>query len=428
MHDIKIIRQDAQRFDLEMEKRGLAACSNQVIYIDEEKRAVTKRLQNLQGRRNQVSKTIGVKKQEESETNTLMLEVASIKSEIQQLEKKEKELGEELSLLLSGLPNVLDSEVPQGLTEDENIEIKKSGNIVKFAFKAKDHLELGEALGGMDFASAAKVSGSRFVFLKNSLARLERALANFMLDHQVNKYGYTEISPPLIVNDQALYGTGQLPKFSDQQFKTTEGFWLIPTSEVPLTNLVAGKVLDEDQLPLRYTAYTPCFRSEAGASGKDTRGMIRVHQFGKVEMVSIVNPDDSSTEHERMTECAEDILSLLELPYRTVLLCSGDTGFSAKKTYDIEAWLPGQENGSGRYREISSCSTCGSFQARRMRARFRRKGSKNTEFVHTLNGSGLAVGRTIIALLENHQQKDGSISVPSVLQPYMNGVEIISID
>jgi seryl-tRNA synthetase len=322
---------------------------------------------------------------------------------------------------------VLDNEVPRGLTENENVEIKKSKNVVKFKFKAKDHVELGEALGGMDFASAAKVSGSRFVFLKNSLARLERARANFMLDHQINKYGYTEISPPLIVNDQALYGTGQLPKFSDQQFKTTDGFWLIPTSEVPLTNLVADKVLDEEQLPLRYTAYTPCFRSEAGASGKDTRGMIRVHQFGKVEMVSITNPDNSSSEHERMTECAEDILSLLELPYRTVLLCSGDTGFSANKTYDIEVWLPGQENGTGKYREISSCSTCGSFQARRMRARFRRKDSKRIEFVHTLNGSGLAVGRTVIALLENHQQENGSISIPSVLQPYMNGVEIISI-
>ena len=332
----------------------------------------------------------------------------------------------ELRTLLSELPNILSSEVPDGLTENENLELRRRGILPNFEFTPKDHVELGEALNCLDFNSAAKISGSRFVFLKSSLARLERALTNFMLDHQVQKFGYTEISPPLMVNDTALFGTGQLPKFSDQQFKTTDDYWLIPTSEVPLTNLVADCIIDEIELPLRFTAYTPCFRSEAGAAGRDTKGMIRVHQFGKVEMVSITHPEQSINEHERMTECAEDILSILDIPFRTVLLCSGDTGFSATKTYDIEVWLPGQDDGAGKYREISSCSLCNTFQARRMMARYRERGAKKTEFLHTLNGSGLAVGRTIIAILENYQQGNGDIAVPEALKPYMDGLDVIA--
>jgi seryl-tRNA synthetase len=425
MHELTAIRKDPELFDHEMKRRNSDPCSEFILSIDAKKRATVTKLQELQNRRNKISKDIGLKKRAGDDASLLVNEVAKIKTEIQELEELERDQNSELYSFLSKLPNVLASDVPEGVTESDNVEIRSFGVPQIFNFKAKDHVELGEGIGGLDFSSAAKISGSRFVFLKASLARLERALSNFMLDHQVNKFGYTEVSPPLLVSAKALYGTGQLPKFSDQQFKTTDDYWLIPTSEVPLTNLVSESILDEAELPLRYTAYTPCFRSEAGASGQDTKGMIRVHQFGKVEMVSIAHPDKSDEEHERMTECAEDILKLLGIPYRTVLLCAGDTGFSANKTYDIEAWLPGQDNGKGKYREISSCSLCGSFQARRMMARFRKGSQKDIHFVHTLNGSGLAVGRTIIAILENYQQRDGSIKIPAVLQPYMDGKDTI---
>ena len=425
MHELTAVREDPKSFDHEMKRRGSKPCSELILSIDSKKRATVTELQELQNRRNRISKDIGLKKRVGGDASSLVKEVASIKTEIQELEELERDLNSQLSSFLSKLPNILANDVPEGVTESDNVEIRSFGLHKSFNFRARDHVELGEGLDGLDFSSAAKISGSRFVFLKASLARLERALSNFMLDHQVKKYGYTEISPPLLVSDKALYGTGQLPKFSDQQFKTTDDYWLIPTSEVPLTNLVSDSILDEAELPLRYTAYTPCFRSEAGASGQDTKGMIRVHQFGKVEMVSITHPDKSNEEHERMTECAEDILKLLDIPYRTVLLCAGDTGFSASKTYDIEAWLPGQGNGKGKYREISSCSLCGSFQARRMMARFRRSGKKDINFLHTLNGSGLAVGRTIIAILENYQQEDGSIKIPTALQPYIDGKDMI---
>jgi seryl-tRNA synthetase len=425
MHDLTAVRENPKVFDHEMKRRGANPCSELILSIDAEKRATVTELQELQNRRNRISKDIGLKKRVGDDASSLVKEVAIIKTEIQELEELERDLNSQLSSFLSKLPNILASDVPEGATESDNVEIRSFGLQKSFNFRAKDHVELGEGLDGLDFSSAAKISGSRFVFLKASLARLERALSNFMLDHQVKKFGYTEISPPLLVSDKALYGTGQLPKFSDQQFKTTDDYWLIPTSEVPLTNMVSDSILDEAELPLRYTAYTPCFRSEAGASGQDTKGMIRVHQFGKVEMVSIAHPDKSDEEHERMTECAEDILKLLDIPYRTVLLCAGDTGFSASKTYDIEAWLPGQDKGKGKYREISSCSLCGSFQARRMMARFRRSGKKDINFVHTLNGSGLAVGRTIIAILENYQQEDGSIKIPTALQPYIDGKDMI---
>ena len=425
MHELTAIRKDPELFDHEMKRRSSDPCSEFILSIDSKKRATVTELQELQNRRNKISKDIGLKKRAGDDASLLVNEVAKIKTKIQELEELERDQNSQLNSFLSRLPNVLASDVPEGVTESDNVEIRSFGVPQIFNFKAKDHVELGEGVGGLDFSSAAKISGSRFVFLKASLARLERALSNFMLDHQVNKFGYTEVSPPLLVSDKALYGTGQLPKFSDQQFKTTDDYWLIPTSEVPLTNLVSESILDEAELPLRYTAYTPCFRSEAGASGQDTKGMIRVHQFGKVEMVSIVHPDKSDEEHERMTECAEDILKLLGIPYRTVLLCAGDTGFSANKTYDIEAWLPGQDNGKGKYREISSCSLCGSFQARRMMARFRKSSQKDIHFLHTLNGSGLAVGRTIIAILENYQQRDGSIKIPAALQPYMDGKDKI---
>ncbi len=426
MHDITIIRDNAERFDLEMKRRGIDACSETILALDEKKRRTVTKLQEKQRERNKVSKDIGLRKREGTDSIDLIQQVAAIKSEIQNLEEEERDLLSELNSLLSELPNILADEVPNGLTEKENLEIRRHGTLPNFEFRAKDHVELGEALNGLDFNSAAKISGSRFVFLKSNLARLERALTNFMLDHQVQKFGYTEISPPLMVNEKALFGTGQLPKFSDQQFKTTDDYWLIPTSEVPLTNLVADSIVDEAALPLRYTAYTPCFRSEAGAAGRDTKGMIRVHQFGKVEMVSIAHPGQSIKEHERMTECAEDILSILNIPFRTVLLCAGDTGFSATKTYDIEVWLPGQDNGAGKYREISSCSLCNTFQARRMMARFRERSTKNIEFLHTLNGSGLAVGRTIIAILENYQKSNGDIEIPDALKPYMGGLNIIT--
>ncbi|MBH66733.1 MAG: serine--tRNA ligase [Rhodospirillaceae bacterium] len=425
MHDIRKIRQNSEKFDHQMKRRGVSPCTHEILDLDEKKRIVVTELQRQQEKRNALSKKIGLSKKDGNEVKDLIAEVAEIKNKIQALEESDRGLKEELDAKLSDLPNVLADDVPEGTNEDANVELRRHGSPKILTFKPSDHVELGERLGGMDFNSATKMAGARFVVLKSKLARLERALANFMLDHQVKKYGYEEISPPIMVNDRSLFGTGQLPKFYDQQFKTENGFWLIPTAEVPLTNLVSGSILEEDDLPLRFTAYTPCFRSEAGAAGKDTRGMIRVHQFGKVEMVSIVHPDFSQNEHDRMTECAESILKALELPFRTVVLCSGDTGFSATKTYDIEVWLPGQEDGKGRFREISSCSLCGCFQARRMRARFKPRNARTNEFVHTLNGSGLAVGRTLIAILENHQQEDGSVVVPKQLQPYFDDMKVI---
>jgi len=426
MHDIRRIREDGEAFDAAMKRRGLESVSAGILEADAAWRAGTTELQSLQQRRNKASKQIGVLKREKQDASGLIDEVAGIKSRMQELEEEGRALEARVEEMVGALPNRLGDDVPDGADEDENQEIRRTGAAPNFAFTPRDHVAIGEGLGLMDFASAAKLSGARFVFLKGMLSRLERGLANFMLDHQTKEYGYTEVSPPLLVHEHALYGTGQLPKFRDQQFGTTDGFWLIPTSEVPLANIVAGEILDAADLPMRMTAYTPCFRSEAGAAGRDTRGLIRMHQFGKVEMVSIAHPDHSAAEHERMTECAEDILKRLGLAFRTVVLCSGDTGFSAHKTYDIEVWLPGQDDGAGRYREISSCSNCGDFQARRMKARFRREEGKATEFVHTMNGSGLAVGRTLIAILENYQQEDGSVIIPDALRPYMDGMDRIA--
>ena len=426
MHDIRRIREDGECFDAAMKRRGLDAVSAAILTADATWRAGTTELQSLQQRRNEASKQIGALKREKQDASSLIDEVAGIKTRMQELEDEGRTLESRLDEMLGALPNRLGDDVPDGADEDENQEIRRIGAAPNIAFTPRDHVAIGEGLGLMDFGAAAKLSGARFVFLKGMLSRLERGLANFMLDHQTKQYGYTEMSPPLLVHEHALFGTGQIPKFRDQQFGTTDGFWLIPTAEVPLTNMVAGEILDAADLPLRMTAYTPCFRSEAGAAGRDTRGLIRMHQFGKVEMVSIAHPDHSAAEHERMTECAEDILKLLGLAFRTVVLCSGDTGFSAHKTYDIEVWLPGQDDGAGRYREISSCSNCGEFQARRMKARFRREEGKQTEFVHTLNGSGLAVGRTLIAILENYQQEDGSVLIPDALRPYMDGMDRIT--
>lgn len=426
MHDIRQIRQDSSEFDRQMKRRGLSPNTNDILSLDLEKRSAVTELQTLQKQRNMISKKIGEARRVGHKSDHLVEEVNRLKNAIAKLEQIDRELSVNLEESLSALPNYLAEDVPQGSSDLDNIELRSKGIIKPLLFQAKDHVELGEKLEEIDFDNAVKISGARFVVLRGQLARLERALANFMLDHQIHEFGYLEVSPPALVNSEALFGTGQLPKFSDQQFKTEEGLWLIPTAEVPLTNLVRDRILEEEELPLRFTAYTPCFRSEAGAAGRDTRGMIRVHQFGKVEMVSITHPEQSKEEHERMTSCAESILNALELPFRTVVLCSGDTGFSAVKTYDIEVWLPGQQKGEGQYREISSCSSCGAFQARRMRARYRPKNSKTNEFVHTLNGSGLAVGRALIAVLENHQQENGSILIPEVLRKYMNGQEIIN--
>ena len=426
MHDIRQIRQDSSEFDRQMKRRGLTPNSADILSIDSKKRSAVTELQTLQEKRNKISKEVGEARRAGHKAEHLVEEVSRLKKTITELEQIDRELSVKLEESLSELPNYLAEDVPEGSSDQDNIELRSEGIIKPRLFQPKDHVELGEKLEEIDFDSAIKISGARFVVLRGQLARLERALANFMLDHQVNEFGYLEVSPPALVNSEALFGTGQLPKFSDQQFKTEDGLWLIPTAEVPLTNLVKDNVLEEGELPLRFTAYTPCFRSEAGAAGRDTRGMIRVHQFGKVEMVSITHPEHSEQEHERMTSCAESILKALELPFRTVVLCSGDTGFSAMKTYDIEVWLPGQQGGEGQFREISSCSSCGAFQARRMRARYKPKNSKINEFVHTLNGSGLAVGRALIAVLENHQQENGSILIPKALQKYMNGQEIIS--
>lgn len=425
MHDIKAIRENPEAFDKAMSRRKLDAQSPSILSLDEELRGVQTKLQEIQAERNEKSKEIGAIKKSGGDAQATMDEVAALKEKMGTLEEEERVIAEKLKNILSSLPNIMKEDVPEGDDEDDNVEVKKWGT-PKGNNGDKDsleHYDIGEALGLMDFETAAKLSGSRFVLLKGALARLERALAQFMLDTQTGEHGYTECSPPLLVNDKTMYGTNQLPKFAEDLFKTTRGDWLIPTAEVPLTNIVADSIIEGESLPRRYTAFTPCFRSEAGSAGKDTRGMLRQHQFYKVEMVSITHPDDSDAEHERMLKCAETILERLEIPYRTVVLCTGDTGFGARKTYDIEAWLPGQNT----YREISSCSTCGDFQARRMNARFKNKGDKKNQFVHTLNGSGLAVGRCLIAVMENYYDAtDGSIIVPEVLKPYMGGIEKIT--
>ncbi len=419
MHDLKWIRDNPTQFDAGLARKGLEPRSAEILALDGERRGVQTRVQELQARRNEASKQIGILKKQGGDASAVMAEMATLKEEIPALEIRDKELGEQVDAVLMALPNIPAADVPDGPDEDHNVEMRRWGTPTAFDFPAKEHDALGSALGLMDFDAAAKLSGARFVVLKGALARLERALGQFMLDVQTGEHGYTEVSPPTLVKDSALFGTGQLPKFGEDLFKTSTGHWLIPTAEVPLTNLVGDSIVDEAALPLRLTALTPCFRSEAGAAGKDTRGMIRQHQFWKVEMVSIAHPDHSDAEHERMTQCAETILQRLGLPYRVIVLCTGDMGFSSRKTYDIEVWLPGQN----RYREISSCSNCGDFQARRMKARF--KSDKGNRLVHTLNGSGLAVGRTLVAVLENYQRADGSIAVPDALRPYMGGMESI---
>jgi seryl-tRNA synthetase len=421
MHDLRSIRDNPDAFDRGLARRGLSAQSSDILGLDQRRRALQTEFQELQARRNEASKLIGTYKKEGRDAQPLLDEVAALKEKMPALEQQEKELGAELDGILASLPNIPADDVPAGKDEHDNVEIRRIGTPVEIA-NAKQHFELGEALGLMSFDLAAKLSGARFTVLRGKLARLERALGDFMLDIHTNEFGFEEVSPPLLVKDDAAFGTAQLPKFTEDLFQTTNGFWLIPTAEVPLTNLVNDAILDADELPLRLTARTPCFRSEAGSAGRDTRGMIRQHQFYKVEMVSITRPDQSAAEHERMTDAAETVLKRLGLPFRTVTLCTGDMGFSAQKTYDIEVWLPGQ----GMYREISSCSNCGDFQARRMKARFRAKGDKNTQFLHTLNGSGVAVGRCLIAVLENYQQADGSILVPEALRPYMGGLERIT--
>ena len=422
MHDIKLIRDNPALFDAGLKKRGLAPLSPQILDLDQRRRAAQTGFQEGQARRNEASKQIGMVKKQGGDADALMAEVAALKDKLAEFDAADKQLGEELDTLLMSLPNLPAEDVPEGEDESGNVELRRVGTPPSLDFTPLEHDALGEKLGLMDFAAAAKISGARFVVLKGALARLERALGAFMLDLQTGAHGYTEVNPPVLVRDTALLGTGQLPKFAEDLFKTETGHYLIPTAEVPLTNLVSGELLDEAALPLRFTALTPCFRSEAGSAGKDTRGMIRQHQFPKVEMVSIAHPDKSDEEHLRMTNCAEEVLKQLGLAYRVIVLCSGDMGFGAKKTYDIEVWLPGQNT----YREISSCSNTGDFQARRMNARFRPKEEKATRFLHTLNGSGLAVGRTLIAVMENYQQADGSITVPPVLRPYMGGLERIA--
>ncbi len=464
MHDIRSVREDKAAFVAGLKRRGIQtaqAAGDEIEAKDKELRALLTRLQEAQARRNEASRQIGQAKaqKDEARAQALMAEVASLKEEIQQGEERERRLKASLDDIVASIPNIPASDVPDGKDESENVELlsRRWGTPPNLE-SPHEHCELGERLGMMDFEGAAKVSGARFVFLKGALARLERALGNFMLDLHTQEFGYTEVSPPLLVRDRAAFGTGQLPKFKDDLFATTtfesireafsqardefdrgelptefpldvragellDRFWLIPTAEVPLTNYVRERILDEETLPLRFTAWTPCFRAEAGAAGKDTRGMIRMHQFSKVELVSIATPESSETEHERMTDCAQGVLKRLGLHHRVMTLCAGDMGFAARKTYDIEVWLPGQN----RFREISSCSNCGDFQARRMDARYRPNGEKSTRFVHTLNGSGLAAGRTLVAVLENYQQPDGSIAVPEALQPYMGGLKRIGV-
>jgi seryl-tRNA synthetase len=464
MHDIRFIRDNPEAFDRALARRGIEPQAQRLIALDERRRAAIQRVETAQARRNAASKEIGEakKNKDEEKAKGLLIEVAALKESIPGMEAEEKKASKELDDALAEIPNLPLDDVPDGKDESDNVERHRFGARRNYAFTPRQHFELGEALGQMDFESAAKLSGARFVVLKKGLARLERALGQFMLDVHTGEHGYMEIAPPLLVRDDVMVGTGQLPKFRDDQFisaemkwrqkrldeilspldqemarrhvgakeavdqlideaETAEEFWLIPTAEVPLTNLVRESILDEAQLPQRFTACTPCFRAEAGAAGKDTRGMIRQHQFTKVELVSITTPEQSKDEHERMLACAEEVLRRLDLHYRVMILCAGDMGFASQKTYDIEVWLPGQN----MYREISSCSVCGEFQARRMNARYRTKEGRQLRQVHTLNGSGVAVGRALIAVMETYQQEDGSIAVPDVLAPYMGGIKKI---
>jgi seryl-tRNA synthetase len=423
MHDIKAIRENPDAFDRGLARRGLPPMAADLLKIDAERRDHVQKLQDAQARRNAASKEIGeaMKSGDKARAEALKAEMGSIKDFIAGGEAAEREIDQRLNAALAVIPNIPLDDVPDGKDETGNLEVRRWGTPPGFNYEPRQHFDIGEWLGQMDFEAAAKISGARFVIMKGQLARLERALAQFMLDHQTGTNGYIEHYVPFMVNDNAMYGTGQLPKFADDLFRTTDGRWLIPTAEVSLTNLVREKILEEKDLPLRLTAYTPCFRAEAGAAGRDTRGMIRQHQFSKVELVSITTPEQSREELERMTGAAESVLQKLGLHYRVMRLCTGDMGFGSRMTYDLEVWLPGQN----AFREISSCSVCGDFQARRMDARFKPADGKGTRYVHTLNGSGLAVGRTMVAILENYQNADGSVTVPEVLRPYMGGAEKI---
>src|SRR6266567_1286817 len=437
MHDVRWIRENPEEFDRGLVRRGLAPCAAEVLALDKEWRAAETEAQEAKAELNRISRQIGLARSGRPPvegppdallaalgSTGLLKDADSAKSRQATAAEKGALLRTQIDDLLASLPNLPAPEVPDGPDEKANKELRRHGSPPQFNFAALPHEAIGEKLGLMDFPRAARLSGSRFVVLKGALARLERAIGQFMLDLHTQEFGYTEISPPLLVRDDAVFGTGQLPKQAEEMFQTREGLWLIPTAEVPLANLVAGEILDESTLPLRFTALTPCFRSEAGAAGKDTRGMIRQHQFEKVELISITRPEDSEAEHERMTQCAEEVLKRFGLAYRVVLLSTGDMGFAARKTYDIEVWLPGQDT----YREISSCSNCGAFQAQRMKARYRPAGDKGTRPVHTLNGSALAVGRTMIAIIENFQSHNGTIAIPEALQPYMGGQEMIGDD
>ncbi len=419
MHDIRLIRENPAAFDAGLAKRGLAPMSADLLALDEKRRAISTQVQSCQARRNEASKLIGqaMAQKDAEKAEALKVEVAELKDRMPALEAEDRAVGEQLQAMLLAIPNLPADDVPDGTDEHDNVEQARLGEPRQFDFPPQDHADFGPALG-LDFEAAAAMSGARFAALRGQMARLHRALAQFMLDRQTGENGYEEVNPPLLVRDETLIGTGQLPKFADDLFRTTDGRWLIPTAEVSLTNLVREQIVPDASLPLRFTALTPCFRSEAGSAGRDTRGFIRQHQFEKVELVAICRPEESEAEHQRMLAAAEGILQALNLPYRRVLLCTGDMGFGARKTFDLEVWLPSQQT----WREISSISNCGDFQARRMNARYKPEGEKNTRFLHTLNGSGLAVGRTLVAVLENYQQADGSVIVPEVLAPYMGGI------
>ncbi len=421
MHDIRWIREHPAEFDRGLLRRGLPPSGDKILALDEAWRAAETRAQEAQSRRNRISREIGAAKRSGENIESLLRQVEADRDAETDATAEAAALRAQIDEILATLPNLPAEDVPDGADETANLLLRSQGEPPLFNFEPASHEKIGERLGLMDFRRAGKLSGSRFVVLRQDLARLERALAQFMLDLHTREFGYQEVSPPLLVRDEAVFGTGQLPKFAEDLFRTTEGLWLIPTAEVPLTNLVADEILDEDELPLRFTAWTPCFRSEAGAAGKDTRGMIRQHQFMKVELVSVTTPAQSASEHERMTSCAEEVLKRLGLAYRVMVLSAGDMGFAAQKTYDIEVWLPAQST----YREISSCSNCGAFQGQRMKARYRPAEGRGTRPVHTLNGSGLAVGRTLIAILENYQHEDGTVSIPPALQPYLGGQRII---
>jgi seryl-tRNA synthetase len=422
MHDIRMVRADPAGFDAALARRGLPPAAAEALAKDEARRAAQSALQERQARRNALAKEIGQAKRTGADTAAQEAEATRLRDEMAALEAEAAAAERAQTAILEALPNILDADVPEGRDETANVALHQHGEPRELGFPPKQHFELGEALGLMDFALAAKLAGSRFTVLKGALARMERALGQWMTALHAEEHGYTEVSVPLLVNDASMYGTGQLPKFAEDLFRTTDGRWLIPTAEVPLTNFAAGEILSESTLPIRLTALSPCFRSEAGSAGRDTRGMLRQHQFWKTELVSITTPEQSAEEHERMTRCAERVLTELGLTWRRVVLCAGDTGFAAAKTYDLEVWLPGQ----GAWREISSCSNCRDFQARRMNARYRPAEGKGTAFVHTLNGSGVAVGRALIAVMETWQRQDGAIEVPEVLRPWMGGIERIA--